>query len=64
MTNEEKAFEIWWNQEGSAMRPREGDDHEAHAYRMTRIAWLNGAFKATEASLERLRDGRREKRDA
>mgnify|MGYP005819344905 CR=1 FL=1 len=38
----------WWNNEGSGMRPLKGNCHEAHARRMTEIAWSNGEYKAKE----------------
>lgn len=40
-------FEKWWNAEGSAMRPTMSEDVEEFAKRITRIAWCNGAYKAT-----------------
>lgn len=46
-------FEFWWWNEGSAMRPLNGEDAEAHTYRITKIAWSNGAYCAP-AQLGRL----------
>lgn len=40
----EAAWQKWWDEEGSGMRPLEGHDHEEHARRMTNIAWHNGAY--------------------
>lgn len=41
----EAAFERWWYDEGSKP-PAPQDDINNHVYRMARIAWLNGAYKA------------------
>jgi len=40
----EKDWETWWNNEGSGMRPKPGEEIETFAKRMTRIAWANGAY--------------------
>lgn len=48
----EIAFDTWWEQEGSAMRPEQGEDLEEFAERVTRIAWMDGAFKACELEKE------------
>lgn len=40
-------FEVWWHHEGSAMAPLPGEDAEQHTRRLTKIAWSNGADKAT-----------------
>ena len=40
----EETFDDWWRDEGSSMRPLEGEDAEKHAERMCRIAWSNGAY--------------------
>lgn len=44
------AFEEWWYREGSAYRKEimDGADLETIVYKMTKIAWLNGADKALE----------------
>lgn len=42
---DESAFDEWWNNEGSGMPPLTGEDAETHVHRISRIAWLNGAFK-------------------
>ncbi len=52
--NTEHDWTVWWNNEGSGMRPKCGQDHESHVRDMTRIAWLNGAFVAAD-EIERLR---------
>ena len=39
-------FNRWWRNEGSAMRPLPGHDHEEHARRISEIAWANGAYVA------------------
>ena len=39
-------FEIWWEREGNAMEPQDGDDPEAYAKRVSKGAWMNGAYKA------------------
>lgn len=38
------AFERWWRDEGSAMRPSPGEDAEEHAKRVAQIAWSNGEY--------------------
>jgi hypothetical protein len=42
----EKDFDIWWFREGSGLRPFPNEDAEEHSHRISKIAWLNGAFKA------------------
>ncbi len=42
------AFDQWWLNEGSGMAPLSGHDHEAHARRISRIAWHNGAHAALD----------------
>lgn len=59
--NTEHDWLVWWHDEGSGMRPVNGQDHESHVRDMTRIAWLNGAFGAAE-EIERLRAERDEAR--
>ena len=46
--NTEHDWLVWWHDEGSGMRPVNGQDHESHVRDMTRIAWLNGAFGAAD----------------
>ena len=36
-------FEKWWNNEGSGMPPKPGEDAEIHVKRISAIAWSNGA---------------------
>jgi len=38
----QSSWHVWWDQEGSAMRPRDDEDLETFAKRITRIAWSNG----------------------
>jgi len=59
--NTEHDWLVWWHDEGSGMRPVNGQDHESHVRDMTRIAWLNGAFGAAD-EVERLREERDEAR--
>ncbi len=59
--NTEHDWLVWWHDEGSGMRPVNGQDHESHVRDMTRIAWLNGAFDAAD-KIERLRAERDEAR--
>ena len=40
-----QAYDRWWNEEGSAMRPLKDEDAEAHVHRITEIAWANGSFR-------------------
>jgi hypothetical protein len=42
-------FKIWWHREGSGMPPLKGEDTCEHVARVSAIAWVNGAYKATEA---------------
>jgi hypothetical protein len=48
------AWQRWWDYEGSAMRPHPSEDTEQFAGRITKIAWLNGAYKCL-GDVERLR---------
>lgn len=61
--NTEHDWLVWWHDEGSGMRPVNGQDHEEHVRDMTRIAWLNGAFSAAD-EIERLRAERDEVRQS
>ena len=45
------AFETWWEQEGSAMRPLDGEDAEMHVKRVCAIAWKNGAYKQGSSTI-------------
>lgn len=40
---------IWWETEGSAMRPLPNEDIEEFAKRITAIAWSNGKYVEREA---------------
>lgn len=42
----EKRFQHWWSDEGSGMRPSDGEDQEEHTRRVSQIAWSNGAYVA------------------
>jgi GTPase SAR1 family protein len=42
----EEDFETWWHNEGSKIQVEEGLDEEESMYAVSKIAWLNGAFKA------------------
>ena len=42
----EKSFQLWWFNEGSGMRPSNGEDQEEHVRRVSQIAWSNGAYVA------------------
>jgi hypothetical protein len=42
----EERFQRWWFDEGSGMRPLDGEDSEEHARRVSQIAWHNGAYCA------------------
>ena len=44
----DKAFEKWWDEEGSTA-PKHRLDCEEHCYQIAKIAWSNGAYKAREA---------------
>lgn len=49
-------FDIWWQNEGSRIRPNESADGETHTCRVAAIAWENGAYKkGHEADKEILR---------
>lgn len=41
-------FETWWKQEGSGMRPANGEDQEQHVKRIAQIAWANGSYREDE----------------
>ena len=41
-------YEVWWKDEGSGQRPASDEDWEEFVNRMTKIAWLNGAYIANE----------------
>ena len=45
MSKLERAFEVWWFQEGSGMAPQKDEDAEQHVKRIARLAWLNGDYK-------------------
>ena len=38
------SYQIWWDTEGSAMRPLPNEDMEEFARRITAIAWSNSEF--------------------
>ena len=38
-------FQKWWDEEGSAIKPKEGEDLEEFLHRVCFIAWDNGAYK-------------------
>lgn len=40
------AYETWWENEGSAIRPFPHEDIEEFAHRITNIAWFNGTYCA------------------
>ena len=40
----EDAFQFWWDNEGSGMPPEPGEETSAHAERIAKIAWANGAY--------------------
>lgn len=42
-------YEIWWETEGSAMRPFPNEDIEEFSKRITAIAWSNGEYVEREA---------------
>lgn len=42
-------FAIWWEREGSAMKPLPNEDTEEFAKRVTQIAWSNGEYVEREA---------------
>jgi hypothetical protein len=45
-----KLWQVWWDQEGSAIQPNANEDIEEFARRITQIAWENGAFCAKQPS--------------
>ena len=49
MSELDKRFEIWWNDEGSAplALPMDWEEHTRH---ISRLAWHNGAYVARSAS--------------
>jgi hypothetical protein len=40
----DEAFDRWWANESSGLPPLQGEDHEEHTKRISRIAWHNGAY--------------------
>lgn len=44
--NSNNAYQHWWDEEGSALRPSKEEDIEQFARRLSKIAWSNGAFCA------------------
>ena len=42
----EKSFQRWWFNEGSGIRPSNGEDQEERVRRVSQIAWSNGAYVA------------------
>ena len=44
--NQRTPFDIWWDNEGSAMRPKEEEDKGEHTKRVALIAWRNGMYEA------------------
>lgn len=47
------AFEKWWRNEGSGFIPVKHHDMEEHAKKVSRIAWLNGAYVGAERMADR-----------
>lgn len=43
------AYQTWWDNEGSAMRPLDHEDYEEFARRITAIAWSNAEKMEREA---------------
>lgn len=41
-----KDYQTWWHEEGSALRPFDGEDLEKFARRISETAWLNGEYVA------------------
>ena len=39
-------FDTWWDNEGSGMSPKEGEDKEEHTKRVALMAWRNGMYEA------------------
>jgi len=46
-------FQVWWDQEGSSLRPLKNEDKEEHSQRIANIAWTNGAYKVQRDLWER-----------
>jgi hypothetical protein len=42
------AWQKWWYDKGSGMRPEPDEDWETFVRRMTALAWSTGAFEARE----------------
>jgi len=49
----ETNFDVWWNNEGSALRPLPEEDAEEHSKRITNLAWIYGANKVQRDFWER-----------
>jgi hypothetical protein len=61
--NAEEAWRTWWEAEGKHMERLLHHDAVDHMASVNRIAWLNGAFGATE-EIDRLRQQRDDARRA
>jgi hypothetical protein len=44
-----KLWQVWWDQEGSSIKPNAKEDIEEFARRITQIAWSNGAYIERES---------------
>lgn len=55
--NTEEAWRAWWDAEGKHMERLPHHNAIDHMASVTRIAWLNGAFEASD-QIERLREER------
>ena len=42
----EKAFHLWWDNEGSGMPPQPNEETVVHVERISKLAWSNGAYVA------------------
>jgi hypothetical protein len=52
-------FETWWHEEGSGMPPKPGEDAEEHVKRVSKIAWLNGAYVQNKIATKQHSRGRK-----
>jgi hypothetical protein len=55
MTGKEiqKNFDVWWDKEGSTLRPLPEETAAEHSKRITNLAWTYGAYKVQQDFWER-----------
>lgn len=51
---EKQCFAQWWNEEGSAIRQIDGQDHEEHGMRIAEIAWCQALQQKRSSAIYEL----------